>query len=426
MVSAKVIGVIRKIDTKAGSKNVIIPRIYLSSPGSYARVKIPGIGSLEEYDWDVDKGKVRSPRDGGSLPAGNVKHYNELIDLALLNAKELIRKLIRSGSPTASSVAEAYRQQLRGDGIEPEPYKPKELSLGDLFDRKVDSMGDDQVRTVWRYRSIQKKLLQYGNPKASEVNAMYLNEYEHYLRSKLRNKANTVHSNMKVICSVLIEAAGMGHVDRNEIERYKLPKVDKTKKVPLTESELVRFWAYQAEPESLEWHVQRLFIFAVMAGGMRFEDVVSLTWRSVDGDQIAYRQAKTGKAVSSPVHGIMSEILEFYGQHRSDLDDPVFPFLSRAVLQADKSTLKRKISSANADVNKTLKKIAKGADVYPGLHTHMARHTFASIANNRGANLFGISKSLGHSSLRQTEVYINSFSSEVLLDPFNKLGEVLK
>ncbi len=426
MVSAKVIGVIRKIDTKAGSKNVIIPRIYLSSPGSYARVKIPGIGSLEEHDWDADKGKVRSPRDGGSLPAGNVKHYNELIDLVLHNAKELILKLTRSGSPTASIVAEAYRKQLRGDGLEPEPYKPKELTLGDLFNRKVDSMGDDQVRTVWRYRSIQKKLLQYGNPKVSEVNALYLKEYEHYLRSKLRNKDNTVNSNMKVIRSILIEAAGMGHVDRNEIERYELPKKGKSERVALTESELERFRAFGAEPGSYEGHVQRLFIFAVMAGGMRFSDVVGLTWRNVDGGRIVYRQAKTRKAAASPVYGIMSEILDFYGQRRADLDEPVFPFLTMAELEADQSTLKRKISSINAMVNKSLKQIAKGADINPDLSFHMARHTFATIAVNRGANLIGISQALRHSSLRETQEYLKSFSSEVLLDPFNKLGEVLK
>ena len=43
---------------------------------------------------------------------------------------------------------------------------------------------------------------------------------------------------------------------------------------------------------------------------------------------------------------------------------------------------------------------------------HIARHSFANIARQKNANLYDISKSLGHSSLKITETYLSNFDTE--------------
>lgn len=427
MVSVRIVGVPHKFGKEDASRNVVLPRLYFSSPGSYTRVKIPGIKPVEARDWDADKCRIRSPRQGGKMNADSVKSYNEILELSLLNAGELIRRLMKEGNPTARAVAEAFTKQAAGD-LGFDQSTPKEKTIGDLFTRKLEAMDpNEQARTIWRYQSICKKLVDYGDPKLSQVNNLFLMEYEHYLRTKLRNKDSTVNSNMKVIRSILIEAAQMGLVDRNEIERYEIPKKSESERIALTESEFERLRAVETGTGSVEFDVQQMFTFATMAGGMRFSDVATLTWRSIDGGLVVYRQSKTGKAASIPVYGAMSQILEHYSKTKGkNLNDPIFPFLTRHDLEADGSALRRRVSSANAVVNKVLKRLASMSDVNKELSFHMARHTFATIAVNRGANLVGVSKALRHSSLRETQEYLKSFSTEILMDPFDKIGEAMK
>ena len=42
---------------------------------------------------------------------------------------------------------------------------------------------------------------------------------------------------------------------------------------------------------------------------------------------------------------------------------------------------------------------------------HIARHSFANIARQKNANVFDISKALGHSNLKITETYLSKFDT---------------
>ena len=52
--------------------------------------------------------------------------------------------------------------------------------------------------------------------------------------------------------------------------------------------------------------------------------------------------------------------------------------------------------------------------------THELRHTFATWALRKSKNLYAVSKSLGHSQLRQTEIYVSAEVSD-LRDAVNQL-----
>lgn len=42
---------------------------------------------------------------------------------------------------------------------------------------------------------------------------------------------------------------------------------------------------------------------------------------------------------------------------------------------------------------------------------HIARHSFANIARQKNANVYDISKALGHSNLKITETYLSKFDT---------------
>ena len=43
---------------------------------------------------------------------------------------------------------------------------------------------------------------------------------------------------------------------------------------------------------------------------------------------------------------------------------------------------------------------------------HISRHSFANIARQKNANVYDISKALGHSSLKITESYLSKFDTQ--------------
>ena len=52
------------------------------------------------------------------------------------------------------------------------------------------------------------------------------------------------------------------------------------------------------------------------------------------------------------------------------------------------------------------------AGIEKTIRMHVSRHSFANIARQKKANLYDISKALGHSSLSITEAYLSKFDVE--------------
>ena len=59
----------------------------------------------------------------------------------------------------------------------------------------------------------------------------------------------------------------------------------------------------------------------------------------------------------------------------------------------------------NQYLNRCLKDIAKLAGINENLTFHIARHTFATIAINKGIPIEVVSKLLGHTQIKTTEIY---------------------
>lgn len=56
-------------------------------------------------------------------------------------------------------------------------------------------------------------------------------------------------------------------------------------------------------------------------------------------------------------------------------------------------------------MNVNLKEIARLAGIQKNLTFHLARHTFATMTLSRGVSIESVSKMLGHTSIRTTQIY---------------------
>lgn len=136
--------------------------------------------------------------------------------------------------------------------------------------------------------------------------------------------------------------------------------------------------------------VKKAFLFSCFTG-LRYSDMKSLKWSEIhttaDGKAryIEHRQVKTKKTVTIP---LSEEALRWMPEQMEGIDQ-VFHEL--------------KISTGT--VEDVLKEWMKDCEIDKHITYHCSRHTAATTLLTLGANLYVVSKLLGHSSIQMTEVY---------------------
>ena len=79
----------------------------------------------------------------------------------------------------------------------------------------------------------------------------------------------------------------------------------------------------------------------------------------------------------------------------------------------------------NADYNHNLKALGVMAGITIPLHSHLARHTFATYMLRNGAKIENVSRMLGHTNITQTQRYAKVLAQSVH-DDFDKIAEKIK
>ena len=98
------------------------------------------------------------------------------------------------------------------------------------------------------------------------------------------------------------------------------------------------------------------------------------------------------------------------------------PLMPKAIAILEKYNYKLPVLS-NQNYNAYLKEIADICGIKQNVHTHIARHTFATIALNSGIPIEIISKVLGHSSIKMTQAhYAKLLDSTIISKVLEHLG----
>ena len=90
-----------------------------------------------------------------------------------------------------------------------------------------------------------------------------------------------------------------------------------------------------------------------------------------------------------------------------------FPFLSNTTDYSNPNVLFKALSSNTAFVNKNLKTIASKAEIKKAISFHSSRHSFATRALQKGMRIEYVSKLLGHSTIKTTQIYTKIVNSDL-------------
>ena len=360
---------------------------------------------IRKTEWNPAKQRVNKRH------VSHVK-LNAIIAVTVRSAEEaLLNARLEGVEPTADDLKAAILKPKAGDFFA--------FAKGAI--ERMERHG--QADSARRYRFVVfSKLRGFTGTSLpfDRLNVRLLRDWETSMIER-GNAAGTVATAFRAVRSIYNKAIAEGLGNRNDSPflNFRLAPVPRPVKAKLTNEEMQAIEDVNLEVGSKTWHARNAFVFSFYCAGMRFKDVCLLRRGDLHQDgggwRVHYTTAKSFRNFALKVPQRAADIAVLYGlgDAMADPEEYLFPFLrDRDVSTPER--LRRVKDSRNVTVNKQLKKIARLAGVETNVSFHIARHSFADLARVRGIDLHTISKALGHSSLKVTEIYLKGFDQHAL------------
>lgn len=145
--------------------------------------------------------------------------------------------------------------------------------------------------------------------------------------------------------------------------------------------------------------------------GMSFADLAHLEKSSLNQDVLRYNRVKTNTPITLEVMDTAKEMIERLRNHepsRPDCPDYLFDILRGDKKRKDERAY-REYQSALRKFNNQLKELARVLHLKSPVTSYTLRHSWATTAKYRGVPIEMISESLGHKSIKTTQIYLKGF-----------------
>lgn len=248
--------------------------------------------------------------------------------------------------------------------------------------------------TLLTWDSVKMHLIEYwGNPdllRIKDVNENFVTGFKNYLDNqeirgtgrKLQNPTKIGY--FRILKTVVSGAVKKGYITKNPFLDFTGYKKQEKQRDYLTIEELKTLQETECKKE-----IDKIaFLFSCYTG-LRYSDIKSLEWKHIINSngkyQIAFRQKKTKELQYPYLNNKAMEILNSIKGNSEGLIFKGFVY--------------------NNSLNNNISLWCRNAGINKHITFHCARHTFATILISNGADLYVISKLLGHKNISTTEIY---------------------
>ena len=213
----------------------------------------------------------------------------------------------------------------------------------------------------------------------------------------------SIYNYHKCLKALLNRAVLFDRLRQNPYDRLKgkFKRGDRERIDFLTDEEMAAFESLHPMAGSKMSMARDLFVFQMFTG-LAYSDAQNFDigdYKLIDGVwKNTGERIKTGVAYTSQLLPPVVEILERYNWQVPHLD--------------------------NADYNRCLKALGMACGIERPLHSHMARHTFATWMLRHGIPIEHVSKMLGHTNITQTQRYAKIVAADIH-DDFDRIADEL-
>lgn len=263
-------------------------------------------------------------------------------------------------------------------------------------------------KTSDNYKNLANRLNEFtGNDYTSihDIDCDFVESFEAWLLSR-GVKRNTSSFYIRNLRAVWNKAIDNGLLPPTIIDPFKhvYKGVDATVKRAISVDDIKKIKSINLKAYPKLDFARDLFMFSFYTRGMSFIDIVGLKKENIQEGMISYQRRKTGKLIHIKLEKDIKRIIDKYIRVDSDY---IFPI---ATCKADEYTKERNCLEYT---NKNLKELAVYCNISANLTMYVARHSWASIAHNvANVPISVISKGMGHSNEKVTQVYLASFGNK--------------
>lgn len=260
------------------------------------------------------------------------------------------------------------------------------------------------VSTIENYKTALRSLERYlkGDIDVSCINQELIKGFEKWLRDQ-KLCLNSISCYMRSLRSMLNRVHNEGNT--NIFKSVYTGRV-KTDKRAISESDIISIKHVSLRKNSFLSLARDVFLFSYYALGMPFIDIAFLRRNQISDNVLTYYRHKTGQRVVVPLESCMFEIINRYQSEK----EYVFPLLQSLDSQKAYCEYLKMLNH----YNRSLKTLAKKAELNIRLTSYVARHTWASIAHASNMDMPVISKALGHTNPQTTLTYIKEINDDRL------------
>lgn len=230
-----------------------------------------------------------------------------------------------------------------------------------------------------------------------ELDQMMINDFDIYLRTKLSMRQNSASKTVRFLKTVVLFMIRCGAIERDPFTNYRFQWKQASRDF-LSEEELTSIMEKKLVTPRLE-AVRDIFIFSCFTG-LAYIDIANLRESDIvtmNGERwIVTSRHKTGVSCNIPLLEVPQKILQKY--EGKDKKGRLLPILS------------------NQKMNAYLKEIVDVCGIEKNLSCHVARHTFATLMLSLGVSMESVSRILGHTNIKTTQIYARITNQKVSKD----------
>ncbi len=306
--------------------------------------------------------------------------------------------------------------------VEKASRKVVRQTVGDYLNNYIDRLLTEKrvgnAKTFQELRTSLTKFCYSLDFYFIDIDTEWLKRYEQWSRMKKLYSENSIGIRFRSLRALYNCAITDGLIkktnypfDTFKVSRFK----EATAKRSLTKEDIRRIMDCEVQtltkyPKPFLQLAKDLFLFSYLSCGINLTDILHIRDADIVDGRLIIKRQKTGKLLSLQLQPAALDILNKYRQPNAHPQDYIFPVLRRSVHVTVQQQYGR-VQRTNKRINRYLKLIGEHLNLPITLTTYVARHSFATVLKRSGVSTSIISESLGHSSEKITQIYLDSFEN---------------
>ena len=285
--------------------------------------------------------------------------------------------------------------------------KNLEKSLSDFMGEVIlRQLSLHHVRTAETYASTLRSFMRFRQGRdclLTDLTPDLVQRYEAWLYDS-GVVPNTASFYLKRLRAAYNKAVAQGLVDQQYPFREVYTSKAKTVKRAISRGLLRKIATIDLSAKPFMAFARDLFLFSYYTRGMSFIDMAYLRKSNLRDGILTYRRHKTGQILSIRWEPCMQQLVDRLGGG----GDYLLPII-RSV-----ETARHDYQRAQQRVNYGLHRLSEEYGMVPAITMYVARHSWATRAQDLGTPLAVISSSLGHESISTTQIYLATIDTATI------------